>query len=131
MFGPFTGGEVDYEIVEGVSLFGRAVGSLLLGNSEAEAQEIFDVNNSSVSRENDAVTAPVLELALGVKWDYDFNNSASMGLSAGYEIQQWYNVISSDVRFTNDTTLSGVSDGGSADLGFNGFFLGLDFDFTF
>ena len=130
-FGPYVGGEVDYEVVDGLSLFGRAAGSLLLGNSKAEAQEIFDVNSSRVSRENDAVTAPVLELALGVKWDYDFNNSTSMGLSAGYEIQQWYNVISSDIRFTNDTTLAGFSDGGSADLGLNGFFLGLDFDFTF
>ena len=95
-FGLTVGGQGDWIIWHRYRLFGRARGSLIIGdfdNSLLETNNGGRTVNANVT-ESYRQVVPVIEMASGVAWEY-----RNLRVSVGYELANWFNVIdSSDVH---------------------------------
>lgn len=86
------GGQGDWILGRGFRLFGRARGSLLVGDFCTRVRETNHAGltlNADV-RDHSVETVPVLELATGVSWEY-----RNFKASIGYEIANWFNLADS------------------------------------
>lgn len=87
-----AGGEGQWGCGWGLSVFGRASASLLVGHFRSHLTETNDNGttvNTDVSDKFEQMV-PVLELALGLAWQYE-----RFSVSVGYEMSEWFNMVES------------------------------------
>jgi hypothetical protein len=130
--GPRLGIEGKLLLGSGFSLFGRGAGSLMVGESSARFKETDNDGADTVANigyNQGGQLVPVLEAALGLDWEAALGKSAKINLSAGYEVQQLFNVTD-NIRFS-DAASPGVFTREKGDLNLHGFFVkgGLSFEF--
>lgn len=131
-YGLRMGGQADLTLGGGFSLFGRAAGSLLLGDIGASLEERDDNDVdliASLDREIDSRVIPVVELAAGLAWENSLSDRATLRLAAGYELQNWFNIVDS-VRFV-DNAGTGVLTEDMGDLSLEGVFINVGLFFEF
>lgn len=119
-----AGGQLDWRILEHFSLYGRAAGSLMVGDSRVAQTE---VNNAGATTLTDVSQSfrkitPVLELAAGVAYQ-----RGNVRLSLGYEVTNWFSLIDTPV-FVNDVH-QGKFLGTVSDLGVDGFAARVEFKY--
>jgi Legionella pneumophila major outer membrane protein precursor len=122
--GVTVGGQGDWIIGRGFRLFGRARGSLLVGDfctRLTETDQGGRVLNADV-REHFVQTVPVLEIATGISWEY-----RNFKASVGYEVANWFNLA--DTPFFVDDLAEGKFGRRRGDVSLEGVFfqLGLAF----
>jgi hypothetical protein len=92
------GGELDYNIGLGVSLFGTAAGSLLYGKSTTRLHydllETQALNAGGTQRvtEEDRIVVPVVEASFGAAWNHELSDTSGIGFRIGYQFENWFNV---------------------------------------
>lgn len=129
--GPRVGARGRYHLPWGLSLFGQAAGSLLVGKQEAEAQ--FSTNGdedpvASVYRDFGVRMVPVVEVRAGMGWQHALGSWGSFFVDAGYEFQNFFDVVK---RFTFDgDTASGVFSTNTSDLAIDGPYVRGGFSFN-
>jgi hypothetical protein len=114
--GLFVGGQGDWAVGHGLSLFGRARGALLFGDIRSRLTETDNAGRTGNANVNDDFrqVVPMVEMATGVAWQY-----RSLRVSAGYEAANWFNLASRPVfvddfaegkytRRTSDLSLEGL-----------------------
>lgn len=125
------GAQADLSIGSGFSLFGRAAGTLFSGSVSLRQRETDNNGLDEIAslRQEDTRIIPMLELAAGVQWDGQLNDSLRLHVATGYTLENWFNVNDS-VRFV-DSSGQGILTQNSGDLSLEGFFLelGLRLDF--
>lgn len=131
-FGPRIGGDVRWLMGSGFSAFGRAAGSLLVGDMRSRYTETDNSGQDLVTdlnRTNRDQLIPVAELALGLNWSGKLSEQLGADLSVGYEYQNWFNAYNTST-FVDDSS-PGVLSERSGDISFRGFFVrtGLSLDF--
>jgi hypothetical protein len=122
--GPRLGAEARVNLGSGFSVFGRASGSLLIGNSKLKLRETNDSGNevvASVSDRNQQQSIPVAEAALGMNWTQAIGKQAAFNLGLGYEYQHWFNAFD-NARFV-DSQAPGAFQTNRGDINFGGFFI--------
>ncbi|MGP1387018.1 MAG: Lpg1974 family pore-forming outer membrane protein [Thainema sp.] len=131
-YGLRAGGEAHLNFGGDVSLFGRAAGSLLVGNFDSRLQET-DNNGAdlivALERSADERVVPVVEVAAGLQWQPSIGDNANLTFAAGYELQNWFNVADT-TRFV-DNSGTGVITQDEGDLSLEGFFVRLGVEFAF
>lgn len=130
--GPRLGIEGKLLLGAGFSLFGRGAGSLMVGELSSSFNETDNDGADTVANidyDRGGQLVPVLEAALGVDWEAALGKSAKLNISAGYEVQQMFNVTES-IRFS-DAASPGVFTREKGDLNLHGFFVkgGLSVEF--
>ncbi len=131
-FGPRIGVDLDWKAGHGINLFGSVAGSLMAGNFSLAMREItglvysdgtpdtmHDIVNVAEAHEHRMV--PVVEMRVGMGYTYRWSDDLLLGLSAGYEWQNWSNMAGA--RRFNDDVDAQVSSTETDDLSFEGFFL--------
>ena len=117
-----AGGQVDWKILEHFSLYGRAAGSLMVGDSRVAQTEFNNGGTTTLTNVSESFRkiVPVLELAAGVAYE-----CGNMRVSLGYEATNWFGLIDAP-EFVNDVHqgkyLNNVSD-----LGVDGFAARVEF----
>jgi hypothetical protein len=111
-----AGGQVDWALLEHWGLYGRAAGSLLVGDYSVRQTEF---NNGGVTPltnvgESFRKITPVAELAFGVAYRREH-----LRLSVGYEITNWFNLVDTP-SFVSDVH-QGKFIRNVSDLGLDGF----------
>jgi hypothetical protein len=122
--GLFLGGQGDWAVGRGLSLYGRARGALMFGDVHSRLTETDNgglTSNADVGDDFRQVV-PVVELAAGVAWQY-----RGLRVSAGYEAANWFNLVSRPV-FVNDFA-EGKYTRRISDLGLEGLVLQLSYAF--
>jgi hypothetical protein len=122
--GPRLGAEARVNLGSGFSIFGRASGSLLIGNSKLQLRETNDSGNevvASVSDRNQQQSIPVAEAALGMNWSQPIGKQAMLNLGVGYEYQHWFNAFD-NARFV-DSQAPGAFQTNRGDINFGGLFV--------
>jgi len=131
-FGPKLGADLRWQVGAGFSLFSRATGALLMGDSRTTYEETDNSGETIVAelkqRENDRII-PVAEMALGIDWSQQVTDNIGLGITVGYEYQNWFNAYN-NVQFL-DNASPGVFTDSDEDMGFQGFFVrsGLSLNF--
>lgn len=125
------GGQANWNIGAGFSLYGRAAGSLLVGDISINQSEVdnngLDQIASLQSRETRIV--PMLELTAGLDWTANLSNASRLTIGAGYTLENWFNATDS-IRFV-DSASAGVFTQDSSDLSWEGFFLKFALELEF
>lgn len=117
-FGGRIGGEIHWNLTTRFSIFGQLGVALLAGEIQSSRREenagtvVIDVTD-----EVDQVV-PVVDMSVGAEWQ-----RGPVGLSAGYELSNWFNVAGR-TDFADSFNGGSIDDGGT-DLGFDGFFVRL------
>ena len=127
-WGPRFGVDADWRMGKGFSLFGALAGSILLGDFDTSQQEYdwqvaavtpttrVDVENTERNR-----VVPVLEMRAGLGYAYQLENGMSIGAKAGYEWQNWFNMVTA-TRYMDDVD-SQLMYTDTTDVSLDGFFL--------
>jgi len=123
-YGLRLGGEGHWKVWRGLGLYGRAAGSLVVGDFGVCLTE---TNNAGATRianvhESFQKVVPVLELSAGVAWQW-----RNWRFSAGYEVTNWFGLVDTPdfaddvhqgkyLRRSSDLSLDGLAI--KAELGF-------------
>jgi hypothetical protein len=94
-YGLRCGAEAQWLIAHGLGVYGRAFGSLLVGNFNTNLSETDNSGAAVLTQVNDHFTKviPVAEMSMGLSWQ-----SESLRLQLGYEITNWFGLVdSSDI----------------------------------
>jgi hypothetical protein len=93
-----AGGELRWNLPYGFGLVAKGSGALLVGESRSRLTETDNAGATTDVNVSDKVQVviPVLELGLGVAWQY-----RALQVSAGYEMSNWFNLVDS-VDFVDD-----------------------------
>jgi len=85
-----AGAQLDWMLLEHWSLYGRAAGSLLVGDYHATLTEFNNAGATPLTNVDESFRkiTPVVELALGVAYQREH-----VRVSVGYEITDWLNLI--------------------------------------
>jgi hypothetical protein len=96
------GAEGRWNLPRGFSLFGRAAGSVLVGNVRVQQQEIDEIEGTILDFSDSYHQAiPVIETAAGVAWTHGM-----WQIAGGYELTNWFNLAEID-RASYDLLLDG------------------------
>jgi len=122
--GPVLGGEGQWTVGRGVSLFGRGRAGLLYGDQRSSLLETNDGGLSVNTNFNDHFqqVAPMVSLGLGLSWQYN-----GFRLSGGYEATNWFGL--GQTPYLTDDFSEGKVGYRSTDLALEGFFLQLGVDY--
>jgi hypothetical protein len=116
--GLVAGGEGNFDVGYGFSLYGRAKGGLIYGDIRSKATETNNNNLTVLTNVRDQFDqmVPVVELAAGVNWKF-----RNVFIGAGYEVTSWINFFDNPV-FVDDFA-SGKFNYRQSDLTLEGFYL--------
>jgi hypothetical protein len=119
-----VGGQGNWNIGSGFSLYGKSFASLLTGTTRSSVHDTNDAGATLVANVSDKFKSivPVLEVGLGVAWQYH-----GFRLSAGYEFVNWFGLY--DVPTFVDDFQQGKLVRNTADLGLEG--LAVKAQFTY
>jgi hypothetical protein len=102
LYGIRLGADGDFKLGHGVSLWGKAAGSLLTGEQEHNTFRGIDANGNGTFAATEIIqdthtsfhqVVTALEASAGVAWDYKINCNFNLKVSLGYEFQNYFNVI--------------------------------------
>jgi hypothetical protein len=119
-----VGGEANWMVLEHLSLYGRAAGSLMVGDSRVAQTEFNNGGATTLTNVSESFRkiVPVMELAAGVAYQ-----RGHVRLSLGYEMTNWSGLIDTP-EFVDDVHqgkyLRNVSD-----LGVDGFAAKVEFNY--
>jgi hypothetical protein len=126
--GPQVGVDADWRIGKGFNLFGSLAGSLLVGDFDLSLKELDLPAGATtyntrvdVDRSDDNRMVPVVEMRAGIGYAYALKNGMHIGAKAGYELQQWFNMVTNQ-RYTDDVD-GQLMNTDTTDLSLDGFFL--------
>jgi hypothetical protein len=110
-----AGGQADWKVLEHISLYGRAAGSLMVGDFNVNQTE-FNNNGTTpltnVQQSYRKIT-PVMEMGVGVAYHTDH-----FRVSVGYEVTNWFNLV--DTPSFVDDVHQGKYQRNVSDLGVDG-----------
>lgn len=114
---------LDWRVGWGFNIFSSVAGSVLVGDFDLSLRQ---VDNYIIERANieDSIhnrVIPVIEMKVGIGYEYQLKNDWSIGAKAGYEWQNWYNMVIA-TRFSDDVDPQNINTD-TTDIGFDGFFL--------
>lgn len=107
------GGEGQWNMLGGFGVFGRAFGSMLVGNNQTSQTETNNAGATLVTALSDQFrkVIPVAELGLGLSWQ-----GQNVRARLGYEIANWFNLVDTPdfsngkySRRASDLSLDGLS----------------------
>jgi hypothetical protein len=113
---------LDWRVGWGFNVFSSVAGSVLVGDFDLELSE---VDNGTITRANIDETihtrvVPVIETQVGIGYTYRLRNGWSIGARAGYEWQNWFNMVTAQ-RFSDDVDPQ-LMYTDTTDIGLDGFF---------
>lgn len=100
--GPQLGIEFCYKMIAGLALQGRTRASYLVGHAKNHTDYVsispglnpaLSPNHQSTTEKNRTQVVPALEMDLGLSYLWDFCKHYSVELSAGYQVQTYFNAI--------------------------------------
>ncbi|MCW8132437.1 MAG: hypothetical protein KIS92_18965 [Planctomycetota bacterium] len=137
LYGIRFGAEGDFKLGKGVSVYGKAAGSLLTGKQEhrtfrAMDSDILDVADGTFSaaeilqdtKSEFHNVVPAIELAAGVNYERKINENFLLKFSLGYEFSNYFNVIE-----RTDSLILLRGNAQKSDLGMHGFVFKVKLDF--
>ncbi len=109
------GGQADWKVLEHLSLYGRAGGSLMIGDFNVSQIELNNNGATPLTNVNESYrkVVPVLEMGVGVAYHTDH-----FRISVGYELTNWFNLI--DTPSFVDDVQQGKYQRNVSDLGVDG-----------
>lgn len=120
------GGETHWYVSDNISLFGRAAGSVLVGDFHTSHLNTFGPASITNVTDDYYQTVPIIEMAAGVSWQ-----RKQLTVQAGYELATWFN-MGDRLAFNGTRSAGGLLPGNlgltsvaSNDLGLDGFFFRL------
>ena len=127
-WGPRLGTSLDWRVGYGFNLFGSIAGSVLVGDFDLKYREhdyavgaTVGTRRVDIKQELHSRVIPVLETKVGVGYSYKLKNGLAFGANAGYEWQNWFNMVTAQ-RFSDDVDNQIVSTD-TTDIGLDGFFV--------
>ena len=110
-----AGGQADWKVLDHISLYGRAAGSLMVGDFNVTQSEFNNNGTTPLTnvRESFRKITPVLEMGVGVAY-----HTEHFRLSLGYEVTNWFNLVDSP-SFVDDVH-QGKYQRNVSDLGVDG-----------
>jgi hypothetical protein len=127
-WGPRLGAGLDWRVGYGFKVFGSVAGSLLMGDFDLSYRELdLPVGATTPTRRVDIKQGirnrviPVVETKVGVGYAYQLQNGWAFGANAGYEWQNWFNMVTAQ-RFSDDVD-GQIMSTDTTDIGLDGFFL--------
>ncbi|MBI3831114.1 MAG: hypothetical protein HY291_16465 [Planctomycetes bacterium] len=135
-YGIRLGGEGDWHLSRGFSFYGKAAGSLLVGQFDLKhfEAEDDDGNNAFTPNEVDRLikdritrVVPVVEIGAGVAWEKKLLGNLNLKLSAGYEFTNYFNTVRRTM-FTGDNGDAQITNTTDS-LGFHGLTFRVKLDF--
>ena len=110
-----AGGQADWKVLDHVSIYGRAAGSLMVGDFGVQQREFNNGGTTPLTNvgESFRMITPVLEMAVGVSY-----HTEHFRLSLGYEVTNWFNMIDTP-NFVDDVH-QGKYQRNVSDLGIDG-----------
>ena len=117
-----AGAEVDWMLLDRVSLYGRAAGSLMVGDFQNTQTEFNNDGRTPLTNVNESFRKiiPVAELGFGVAYQGEH-----FRLSVGYEVVNWFNLI--DTPDFVDDVHQGKLQRRVSDLGLDGLAVKAEF----
>lgn len=121
-WGPRIGMGLDWRVGHGFNVFSSVAGSLLLGDFDLMLRETDNgtAERADIKQGLHNRLIPVLEMKLGVGYARQLNNGWTIGANAGYEWQNWFNMVSAQ-RFSDDVD-SQIMYTDTTDISLDGFF---------
>lgn len=125
-WGGRLGLDLDWRLGKGFSIFSSVNGSILKGDFDLSYSQI-DNNSGSINtivditKNIDNQVIPVLELRAGIGYEYRLKTTWSVGIQAGYEWQNWFNMVYAQ-RFSDDVNEQ-LMHTDTTDIGLSGFFI--------
>ncbi len=125
-WGPRVGLGLDWRAGWGFNIFSSVAGSVLVGNVDLALREDDTTGSGTTIPGSIADTihnrvVPVIETRAGIGYAYRLKNGSSFGAKAGYEWQNWYNMVTAK-RFSDDLDDQNMTTD-TTDVGLDGFFL--------
>ena len=130
-FGPRLGGDFSWDGTNGLGIYAKFAGSLLVGSAKQNVSGYYDYTNivqtyyystGNYSQSNHGVVVPELEAKLGAQYHYLFAHG-NLGFDIGY---LWINYLNSIVSQVGDGLEgSSVSTSTTANFDLNGLYFGL------
>ena len=122
-WGPRLGLGLDWRVGKGFSLFSSAAGSVLVGDFDMSLRQVDNGTTTiyNVEDSEDNRVVPVLEMRAGVEYAYQLENGMFVGAKAGYEWQNWFNMVTA-MRFMDDVDPQ-LMYTDTTDVSLDGFFL--------
>jgi hypothetical protein len=122
--GLMVGGQGDWTVGYGLSVFGRARGALMYGDIKNRQLALNNAGATTNADLTDSSTQiiPVAELGVGLSWQY-----RNLVVSGGYEATNWFNLV--DRQLFVDDFSEGRFQRRVSDLSLEGIFLRLGLTF--
>lgn len=104
LYGIRFGAEGDFKLGKGVSIYGKAAGSLLTGNQKHDSFRAIDFTQDGTFQNFEVIQdthtefhqiVPALEVAAGVGYERKLNENFNLKLNLGYEFSNYFNVLES------------------------------------
>jgi hypothetical protein len=113
---------LDWRVGWGFNIFSSIAGSVLVGDFDLKLTEV-DNGTTIVGSVDDTIhtrVVPVIETQVGIGYEYRLGNDWTIGAQAGYEWQNWFNMVTVK-RFTDDVDDQNMYTD-TTDIGLDGFF---------
>lgn len=118
---------LDWRVGWGFNVFSSVAGSVLVGDFDMDFTEL-DWNTGQVNPTRRVAidetirtrVIPVIETQVGIGYTYRLKNGWSIGARAGYEWQNWFNMVAVH-RFSDDVD-DQIMSTDTTDIGLDGFF---------
>lgn len=126
-WGPRLGVGLDWRVGYGFNVFSSVAGSVLMGDFDLSYREedLSAGATTTTTRVNMKQgihnrIIPVVEMKLGVGYARKLKNGWTLGANAGYEWQNWFNMVTAH-RFSDDVDAQ-IMDTDTTDISLDGFF---------
>lgn len=124
-WGGRVGVGIDCRLGGGFSIFSSVGGSVLVGDADLSFAEVDQTGIGTAIpvdiKDSATRVVPVIDLKAGIGYEYQFKNGCSVGVKAGYEFQNWFNMMTVH-RFSDDVA-DQLSYTDTTDIGLDGFFI--------
>ena len=110
-----AGGQVDWKVLDHLSVYGRGAGSLMVGDFDVNQTEFNNNGTTPLTNVHESFRkiTPVLEMGVGVSY-----HTEHFRVSLGYEVTNWFNLVDTP-SFVNDVH-QGKYQRNVSDLGVDG-----------
>jgi hypothetical protein len=118
---------LDWQVGWGFNIFSSVAGSVLVGDFALDFMEhdwpvgaIIGTRRVDIDQHINTRVVPVIETQVGIGYEYRLGNDWTIGAQAGYEWQNWFNMVTA-TRFSDDVD-NQIMAIDTTDIGLDGFF---------